>query len=97
VVSSLDKKKKPIEYQAEWHDKWMKFLAPLVGAAVTALGVYATAAHQQYSHDNDAKVHVLESRVIELETLKSDVKTLSAEVHELIGEIRSYRNGGKIK
>ena len=90
-------KKKPIEYQAEWHDKWMKFLAPLVGAAVTALGVYATAAHQQYSHDNDAKVHVLESRVIELETLKSDVKTLSAEVHELIGEIRTYRNGGKIK
>jgi len=35
--------KKPIEYQTEWHDKWMKFLAPLVGAAVTALGVYATA------------------------------------------------------
>ena len=24
-----------MEYKAEWHDKWMKFLAPLVGAAVT--------------------------------------------------------------
>lgn len=88
----MDTKKKDIEYQAEWHDKWMKFLAPLVGAAVTALGVYATAAQQQYSHDNDAKVHVLESRVIELETLKSDVKTLSAEVHELIGELRAARS-----
>ena len=33
----MDTKKKDIEYQAEWHDKWMKFLAPLVGAAVTAL------------------------------------------------------------
>jgi hypothetical protein len=74
------------------HKSWQKFLAPLVGAAVTALGVYATAAHQQYSHDNDAKVHVLESRVIELETLKSDVKTLSAEVHELIGELRAARS-----
>ena len=88
----MDTKKKDIEYQAEWHDKWMKFLAPLVGAAVTALGVYATAAQQSYSHKNDAKVEVIESRVIELETLKSDVKTLSAEVHELIGELRAARS-----
>ena len=74
------------------HKSWQKFLAPLIGAAVTALGVYATAAHQQYSHDNDAKVHVLETRVLELETIKSDVKTLSAEVHELIGELRAARS-----
>lgn len=90
-------KKKPIEYQEEWHDKWMKFLAPLVGAAVTALGVYATAAQQSYSHRNDAKVEVIESQIKELETLKADVKQLTKEVYELIGEIRSYRNGGKIK
>lgn len=81
-------KKKDIEYQAEWHDKWMKFLTPLVGAMITALGVYATAAQQQYSHDNDAKVAVLESRLQELEALRADVKELSKEVHELIGEIK---------
>ena len=88
----MDAKKKDIEYQAEWHDKWMKFLAPLVGAAVTALGVYATAAQQSYSHRNDAKVEVIESQIKELETLKADVKALSAEVHELIGEIRAARS-----
>jgi hypothetical protein len=93
----MESKKKDIEYQAEWHDKWMKFLAPLVGAAVTALGVYATAAQQSYSHRNDAKVEVIESQINELETLKADVKQLTKEVYELIGEIRAYRNGGKIK
>ena len=91
----MDTKKKDIEYQAEWHDKWMKFLAPLVGAAVTALGVYATAAQQQYSHDNDRKMAVLESRVNEIETLKADVKELSRNVYILIGEIRSQQNRRK--
>lgn len=88
-------KKKGIEYQAEWHDKWMKFLAPLVGAAVTALGVYATAAQQSYSHRNDAKVEVIESQIRELETLKADVKELSRNVYILIGEIRSQQNRRK--
>lgn len=88
-------KKKDIEYQADWHDKWMKFLAPLVGAAVTALGVYATAAQQSYSHRNDAKVEVIESQIRELETLKADVKELSRNVYILIGEIRSQQNRRK--
>ena len=87
--------KKNIEYQANWHDKWMKFLAPLVGAAVTALGVYATAAQQSYSHRNDAKVEVIESQLKELESLKADVKELSRNVYTLIGEIRAQRNGRK--
>ena len=83
------------DYQSEWHDKWMKFLAPLVGAAVTALGVYATAAQQSYSHRNDAKVEVIESQIKELETLKADVKELSRNVYILIGEIRSQQNRRK--
>lgn len=73
------------------HKSWQKFLAPLVGAAVTALGVYATAAQQQYSHDNDRRVAVVESRIMEMETLKADVKELTKEVHEMIGEIRVQR------
>ena len=73
------------------HRSWQKFLAPLVGAAVTALGVYATAAQQQYSHDNDAKVAVIEQRLSEMEMLRADMKELSREVHELIGEIRAQR------
>ena len=76
----------------EIHKSWQKFLAPLAGAVITALGVYATAAQQQYSHDNDSRVAVVESRLIELETLRADVKELSKEVHELIGEIRASRN-----
>ena len=91
----MDAKKKDMDYQAEWHDKWMKFLAPLVGAAVTALGVYATAAQQSYSHRNDAKVEVIESRLNEIETLKADVKELSRNVYILIGEIRSHQNRRK--
>lgn len=74
------------------HKSWQKFLAPLAGAAVTALGVYATAAQQSYSHENDSKVAVLESRLQELEALRADVKELSKEVHELVGEIRANRN-----
>lgn len=74
------------------HKSWQKFLAPLAGAAITALGVYATAAQQQYSHDNDRRVAVVESRIMEMETLKADVKELSKEVHELVGEIRANRN-----
>lgn len=73
------------------HKSWQKFLAPLVGAAITALGVYATAAQQSYSNENDSKVAVLEARVTEIETLRSEVKDLSKEVHELIGEIRAQR------
>lgn len=59
---------------------------------ITALGVYATAAQQQYSHDNDRRVAIMESRLREMETLKDDVKKLSAEVHELIGELRAARS-----
>lgn len=88
-------KKRDIEYQAEWHEKWIKLLAPLVTAAVAALGVYATAAQQSYSHRNDAKVEVLESRVKELEALSSDVKDLSKNVYILIGEIRSQQHRRK--
>lgn len=73
------------------HKSWQKFLAPLVGAAVTALGVYATAAQQSYSHRNDAKVEVIESQMRELSALKEDVKQLTKEVHELIGELRASR------
>lgn len=91
----MDTKKKDIDYQSEWHDKWMKFLAPLVGAAVTALGVYATAAQQSYSHRNDAKVEVIESQIKELESLKADVKELSRNVYILIGEIRSHQDRRK--
>lgn len=79
--------------QEEIHKSWQKFLAPLIGALVTALGVYATAAQQQYSHDNDRRVAVMESRLLELETIKADVKELSNEVHELIGELRAQRYG----
>ena len=75
----------------EIHKSWQKFLAPLAGAVITALGVYATAAQQQYSHDNDSRVAVVESRLIELETLRADVKELSKGVHELIGEIRAQK------
>lgn len=71
--------------------KWRKLLAPLVGAAITALGVYATAAQQSYSHDNDARIAVIEQRVGEVEILKSDIKELSKEVHELIGVLRFRR------
>ena len=49
------------------HKSWQKFLAPLAGAAITALGVYATAAQQSYSHENDSKVAVLEARVTDFE------------------------------
>ncbi len=73
------------------HKSWQKFLAPLAGAAITALGVYATAAQQSYSHENDSKVAVIEARVTEIETLRSEFKDLSKEVHELIGEIRAQR------
>ena len=72
-------------------EKWRKFLAPLVGAAITALGVYATAAQQSYSHDNDARIAVIEQRVGEVETLKADIKELSKEVHELIGVLKFGR------
>ena len=72
--------------------KWRKLLAPLVGAAITALGVYATAAQQSYSHDNDARIAVIEQRIGEVETLKADIKELSKEVHELIGELRARNN-----
>lgn len=74
------------------HKSWQKFLAPLVGAAITALGVYATAAQQSYSHENDSRVAIMESRLREMETIKDDVKKLSAEVHELIGELRAARS-----
>ena len=91
----MDGTKKEMEYREEWHDKWMKFLAPLVGAAVTALGVYATAAQQSYSHRNNANVEVIESQIKELESLKADVKELSRNVYVLIGEIRSQQNRRK--
>lgn len=74
-------------------EKWRKLLTPLIGALVSALGIYATAAQQQYSHDNDRRVAVMESRLLDMETLKADVKELSKEVHELIGEIRAERYG----
>lgn len=73
------------------HEKWRKFLAPLVGAAITALGVYATAAQQSYSHDNEARIAVIEQRIGEVETLKTDIKELSKEVHELIGVLKFGR------
>ena len=62
------------------HKSWQKFLAPLVGAAVTALGVYATAAQQSYSHENDSKVAVLDARVTEIETLRSEVCMIRHEI-----------------
>lgn len=71
--------------------KWRKLLAPLVGAAITALGVYATAAQKSYSDDNDARMAVIESRVDDMESLKTDVKELSKEVHELIGVLKFGR------
>lgn len=74
------------------HEKWRKFLAPLVGAAISALGIYATAAQQSYSHDNDARIAVIEQRIGEVETIKADIKELSKEVHELIGELRARNN-----
>lgn len=74
------------------HKSWQKFLAPLVGAAVTALGVYATVAQQSYSHENDSKIAVMESRIENMELLRDDVKELSRNVYELIGEIRAKRS-----
>ena len=73
------------------HKSWQKFLAPLAGAAVTALGVYATVAQQSYSHENDSKIAVMESRIENMELLRDDVKELSRNVYELIGEIRAKR------
>ena len=74
------------------HKSWQKFLAPLAGAAVTALGVYATVAQQSYSHENDSKLAVMESRIENMELLRDDVKELSRNVYELIGEIRAKRS-----
>ena len=74
------------------HKSWQKFLAPLAGAAVTALGVYATVAQQSYSHENDSKIAVMESRIENIELLRDDVKELSRNVYELIGEIRAKRS-----
>ena len=74
------------------HKSWQKFLAPLAGAAVTALGVYATVAQQSYSHENDSKIAVMESRIENMELLRDDVKELSRNVYELIGEIRAKRS-----
>lgn len=71
--------------------KWRKLLAPLVGAAITAFGVYATAAQKSYSTDNDARMAVVERRVDDMESLKNDVKELSKEVHELIGILKFGR------
>lgn len=71
--------------------KWRKLLAPLVGAAITALGVYAAAAQKSYSNDNDARMAVIERRVDDMESLKIDVKELSKEVHELIGILKFGR------
>ena len=71
--------------------KWRKLIAPLVGAAITALGVYATAAQKAYSNDNNARMAVIERRVDDMESLKNDVKELSKEVHELIGVLKFGR------
>lgn len=71
--------------------KWRKLIAPLVGATITALGVYAAAAQKSYSTDNDARMAVIERRVDDMESLKDDVKELSKEVHELIGVLKFGR------
>ena len=71
---------------------WQKFLKPLVDAIVGALAVYCMAAQQSYSHENDSKIAVMESRVENIELLRDDVKELSRNVYELIGEIRAKRS-----
>ena len=69
------------------HKSWQKFLAPLVGALVTALGAYATA----NSRGNGERIAVVETRLNDVETLRNDVKELSKNVYTLIGEIRAER------
>lgn len=70
------------------HKSWQKFLAPLVGAAVTALGVYASSE----SKDNSSRLAVVETRLDNVERLRDEVKELSRNVYTLIGEVRNYRS-----
>lgn len=70
------------------HKSWQKFLAPLVGALVTALGVYASSE----SKDNSSRLAVVETRLDNVERLRDEVKELSRNVYTLIGEIRNYRS-----
>lgn len=74
------------------HKNWQKFLKPLVDAIIGALAVYCMAAQQSYSHENDSKLAVIESRIENVELLRDDVKELSRNVYELIGEIRAKRS-----
>lgn len=74
------------------HKSWQKFLKPLVDAIVGALAVYCMVVQQSYSHENDSKIAVMESRVKNIELLRDDVKELSRNVYELIGEIRAKRS-----
>lgn len=74
------------------HSEWRKFLQPLMDAIIGALAVYCMAAQQSYSHENDSKLAVIESRVENMELLRDDVKELSRNVYELIGEIRAKRS-----
>lgn len=73
------------------HKSWQKFLAPLVGALVTALGVYASSE----SKDNSSRLAVVETRIDNVERLRDEVQELSRNVYTLIGEIRAER--AKIK
>lgn len=70
------------------HKSWQRFLAPLVGAAVAALGVYASSE----SKDNSSRLSVVETRLDNVERLRDEVRELSRNVYTLIGEIRSYRS-----
>lgn len=70
------------------HKSWQRFLAPLIGAAVTALGVYASSE----SKDNSSRLAVVETRLDNVERLRNEVQELSRNVYTLIGEIRTYRS-----
>lgn len=85
-------------------DKWRKFLQPLITGLVAMMSAFTLYAQSASSNANDSRVTAVEVRVDKLfedykriEELRRDVNELSKNVYSLIGEIRAYRNGGKIK
>lgn len=89
---------------ANENEKWRKFLQPVITGLVAMMTAFTLYAQSASSNANDSRVTAVEVRVDRLsedyeriEELRRDVNELSKNVYSLIGEIRAYRNGGKIK
>ena len=85
-------------------EKWRKFLQPVITGLVAMMTAFTLYAQSASSDANDSRVTAVEVRVDRLfedykriEELRRDVNELSKNVYSLIGEIRAYRSGGKIK